>query len=175
MSWRDLLPGDNHIIVLTYCKLWYIISMTLKWIQHLGSCMAMNKWIRSTIIVTVAIIILPSICSARGTRHVINWPYGHLGPVYVQVYDIRCNPPYELLDQFKVWVTWDGQTACYDIGNRGTYLLKLYKNAYGKGPTMIWGNAASFRIRYSLAPPWIWTGWTSLTNHSSQTRFHTDS
>jgi hypothetical protein len=100
-------------------------------------------------------VVLPSVCSARGTRYVINWPLNYIGPVYVQVYDIRCNPPYELLDRFKVVVSWDDQTACYEIGNRGTYLLKFYKNATGKGPMIVFGNAASFRIRYSLCPPWI--------------------
>jgi hypothetical protein len=92
---------------------------------------------------------------ARGTRYMIQWPEGHVGPVYVQVYDIRCTPPYETLDNFKVWVSWDKETKSYVIGNNGTYLLKMYKYDYHKGPMIISGNASSFRIRYSLVPPWI--------------------
>lgn len=92
---------------------------------------------------------------SRGTRYFINWPEGHIGPVYVQVYDIRVNPPYERLDNFKVWVTWGDQTKCYDIGNRGTYTLQMYKYDYCKGPMIVSGNASSFKIRYSLVPPWI--------------------
>jgi len=75
--------------------------------------------------------------------------------VYVQVYDIRCNPPYEVLDRFRVWVTWDKETKCYDIGNIGVYTLKFYKYKYDKTPMIISGNAASFKIRYMLCPPWI--------------------
>lgn len=115
----------------------------------------MKKWIRCAIVLALITIVFPCVCMARGTRYVINWPYGHIGPVYVQVYDIWCNPPYELPDRFKVWVNWDDQTACYDVGNRGTYLLKFYKNAFAKGPMIISGNSAGFRIRYSLTPPWI--------------------
>lgn len=92
---------------------------------------------------------------ARGTRYFIAWPSYHLGPVYVQIYDIQCNPPYETLDRFQIWVTWDGQTACYKVGNVGTYLFKFYKHEYHKGPMIVFGNAASFRVRYSLSPPWI--------------------
>ncbi|MBM3298725.1 MAG: hypothetical protein FJY85_02080, partial [Deltaproteobacteria bacterium] len=80
---------------------------------------------------------------------------GHIGPVFVQVYDIRYHFPFERLDNFKIWVTWGNQTKCYDIGNRGTYLLTLYKDQYCKGPMIISGNVASFRIRYSMVPPWI--------------------
>jgi hypothetical protein len=92
---------------------------------------------------------------ARGTRYFVNWPDAHSGPVYVQIYDIRVNPPYEVIDKFKVWVTWGNQTKCYEIGNYGYYTLKFYKNDYHKGPMIISGNAASFKIRYSLVPPWI--------------------
>ncbi len=87
----------------------------------------MSKWICRSIVLAIFIVVLPILASARGTRYFITWPEGYVGPVYVQVFDIRCNPPYTLLDRFKVWVTWDNQTKCYDIGNRGTYLLKFYK------------------------------------------------
>ncbi len=63
--------------------------------------------------------------------------------------------PYELLDRFKVWVSWDKETKCYDLGNRGTYLLQMYKYDHCKGPMIISGNCASFQIRYSMTPPWI--------------------
>jgi hypothetical protein len=115
----------------------------------------MSKWICRSIVLASIIIILPILSWARGTRYFINWPEGYVGPVYVQVFDIRCNPPYTLLDRFKVWVTWDNQTKCYDIGNRGTYTLKFYKYEHCKGPMMVSGNGSSFRIRYSMTPPWI--------------------
>lgn len=115
----------------------------------------MKKWICCTALVAAIIATLPAISSARGTRYFIDWPAGHIGPVYVQVYDIRCNIPYELLDRFKVWVTWGKETKCYEIGNRGTYTLMFYKYHYRPGPMIVSGNAASFRIRYSLVPPWI--------------------
>lgn len=115
----------------------------------------MKKWTLRTLVVALAIMLLPSLASARGTRYIIAWPDGHVGPVFVQVYDIRCNPPYELLDEFKVWVTWGNQTKCYNIGNRGTYLLTFYKDQYCKGPMIVSGTASSFKIRYSLVPPWI--------------------
>jgi hypothetical protein len=115
----------------------------------------MNKWSRCLILAALIVIILPTMSMAKGTRYFITWPYGHIGPVYVQVYDISCNPPYELLDRFKIWVTWDRKTACYDIGNQGNYLLKFYKYEHNKGPMIVSGNAASFRVRYSLVPPWI--------------------
>ncbi len=107
------------------------------------------------LIAAILVIALPALCSARGTRYIINWPEGHIGPVYVQVYDIRCMPPFEVVDRFKVWVTWGKHTKCYEIGNRGTYVLMFYKYDHCPGPMVISGNAASFRIRYSLCPPWI--------------------
>jgi hypothetical protein len=106
-------------------------------------------------IIAVLIIALPAVSAARGTRYFVNWPKGHIGPVYVQVYDIRTTEPIELLDRFKVWVTWDNETKCYDIGNIGVYTLKFYKYQYDKGPMIISGNGQSFKIRYSLTPPWI--------------------
>ncbi|MFH1113259.1 MAG: hypothetical protein V1792_05005 [Pseudomonadota bacterium] len=115
----------------------------------------MKKWIKRIVLVTLAVILLPTVSSARGTRYFVNWPEGHIGPVFVQVYDIVCYPPYQLLDNFKIWVTWGNQTKCYEIGNRGTYLLKFYKDQYCEGPMIISGNASSFRIRYSINPPWI--------------------
>jgi len=115
----------------------------------------MNKWIWRTLIITLTLLVLPTISSARGTRYFINWPAGHVGLVYVQVYDIRCYPPYETRDNFKVWVTWGCQTKCYKIGNRGTYLLQFFKDQYNKGPMIISGNASSFKVRYSMVPPWI--------------------
>ena len=117
--------------------------------------MEMKKWILSSALIAVMALSLPAISSARGTRYFINWPEGHIGPVYVQVFDIRCNNPYEVLDRFKVWVTWGNKTKCYEIGNRGTYTLKFYKYHYHTGPMIVSGNASSFKIRYSLAPPWI--------------------
>jgi hypothetical protein len=112
---------------------------------------------RIWIIAVLALIVmaLPTASMARGTRYFIKWPEGHIGPVFVQIYDIRPTPPYELLDRFKVWITWGKETKCFDIGNRGTYTLQLYKYDYCKGPMIISGNASSFRIRYSLVPPWI--------------------
>ena len=115
----------------------------------------MNKWICRLVVAAAIAAIIPAVAWAHGTRYVINWPAGHVGPVYVQIFDIRCHAPYELLDQFKVWVTWDKGTKCYEIGNRGTYLLSFYKYENCKGPMIISGNASSFRIRYSIAPPWI--------------------
>lgn len=115
----------------------------------------MKRWICRLVFVGLLAVVLPVICAARGTRYIINWPKGHIGPVYVQVYDIRAHPPFELVDRFKVWVTWDKQTKCYDIGNWGTYTLKFYKYDYHKCPMIISGNGSSFRIRYSLCPPWI--------------------
>jgi uncharacterized protein (DUF2141 family) len=115
----------------------------------------MKKRIKLILLALALIALLPTLSQARGTRYVINWPEGYVGPVYVQVYDIRCTFPYELLDEFKVWVTWDCMTKCYKIGNRGTYLLSFYKDKNCKGPMVISGNASSFRIRYSMAPPWI--------------------
>ena len=97
----------------------------------------------------------PSGGISRGTQYSIAWPEGHVGPVYVQIYDIRFTPPYELLEDFKVWVTWGNKTKCYDIGNRGVYTLKLYKYDYCTEPMIVSGNVASFKIRYSLCPPWI--------------------
>lgn len=104
---------------------------------------------------TLIVLCLPVLSWPRGTQYLINWPANHTGPVYVQIYDIRCYEPYELEDRFKVWVTWGDQTKCYDIGNRGTYVLKLYKYDYYRGPMIIAGRASSFKIRYSLVPPWI--------------------
>jgi len=115
----------------------------------------MRRWISRLILCTLILASIPSLSAARGTRYFVNWPENHIGLVYVQVYDIRCYEPYELLDRFKVWVTWDNQTKCYDIGNRGTYLLTFYKYQHCKSPMIISGNAASFKIRYSLVPPWI--------------------
>jgi len=115
----------------------------------------MSKWICRLVVAAAIVTIIPAVAWPRGTRYVINWPAGHVGPVYVQIFDIRCNPPYELLDRFKVWVTWDKHTKCYKIGNRGTYLLTFYKYANCKGPMIISGNGTSFRIRYSMSPPWI--------------------
>jgi len=117
--------------------------------------MTMKRWICLAVFTALVIFALATVCFARGTRYLINWPDGHVGPVYVQVYDIRVNPPYEYIDRFKVWVTWGNQTKCYDIGNWGTYTLEFYKYQHCKGPMIVSGNAASFRIRYSLTPPWI--------------------
>jgi hypothetical protein len=115
----------------------------------------MKKWLCGTALVAVLVMFFAGLSWARGTRYTINWPKPYVGPVYVQVHDIRCNAPWQLLDKFKVWVTWGKQTKCYDIGNRGTYLLKMYKHEYCKGPMIITGNGSSFRIRYSLTPPWL--------------------
>jgi hypothetical protein len=115
----------------------------------------MKKWISRSAVLALILLMIPAASWARGTRYFINWPENHVGPVYVQVYDIRCHPPFELVDRFKVWVTWGDETKCYDIGNRGTYTLTLYKYPKCKGPMMVSGNIASFRIRYSLCPPWI--------------------
>ncbi len=115
----------------------------------------MKKRICLWIAVIILILTLPALTWARGTRYLINWPEEHIGLVYVQIYDIRCILPYELLDDFKVWVTWGKQTKCYQIGNQGTYVLQFYKYENCKGPMIISGNAHSFKIRYSLAPPWI--------------------
>lgn len=115
----------------------------------------MAKWIPRLVLLALIVAVFPASSLARGTRYFINWPENHIGPVYVQVYDIRCYRPYELLDRFKVWVTWDKQTKCYEVGNRGTYTLKFYKYEHCKSPMIISGTASSFRIRYSLVPPWI--------------------
>ena len=103
----------------------------------------------------IFVIALPALCCARGTRYIIDWPEGYIGPVYVQVFDIRCTPPYTVLDKFKVWVTWGKHTKCYEIGNRGVYVLQFYKYENAPGPMIISGNGQSFRIRYSICPPWI--------------------
>ncbi|MFC1835029.1 hypothetical protein ACFL2Q_09870 [Thermodesulfobacteriota bacterium] len=115
----------------------------------------MRKWYSKLIIVGIILVTIPATAFARGTRYMVKWPKGHIGPVYVQVYDIRCSEPFEVWDRFKVWVTWDQETKCYDIGNLGVYTIKMYKYDYNKGPMIISGNAASFKIRYSLCPPWI--------------------
>ncbi len=115
----------------------------------------MKKLLCHSLITALIITALPVVSSARGTRYFIDWPENHIGPVYVQVYDIRCNFPFEKLDRFRVWVTWGDKTKCYDIGNIGTYTLKFYKYAHSPSPMIISGNAASFKIRYSLCPPWI--------------------
>lgn len=115
----------------------------------------MKRWMTALFVIILTVALLSTVCWARGTRYVINWPEGHIGPVFVQVYDIRCCWPYQKLDNFKVWVTWGLQTKCYEIGNRGTYLLKFYKDQYYEGPMVLSGNASSFKIRYSIAPPWI--------------------
>jgi hypothetical protein len=117
--------------------------------------MDMKKWIPRSLAVALILVAIPVLCWARGTRYMINWPEQHIGPVFVQVYDIRCNNPYEVVDKFKIWVTWGNQTKCYDIDNRGTYNLQFYKYDHSKGPMIVSGNASSFRIRYSLVPPWI--------------------
>jgi hypothetical protein len=115
----------------------------------------MKRWIWISLFTAVTVIGFPVVSAAKGTRYFIDWPKGHIGPVFVQVYDIRCNPPFEKLDRFKVWVTWDKETKCYEIGNWGTYTLQFYKYDYHKCPMIISGTAASFKIRYSLVPPWI--------------------
>lgn len=113
----------------------------------------MRKWLSRLMAIALLVLILPTFSYARGTRYFINWPKGHIGPVFVQVYDIRCNYPFELTERFKVWVTWGNQTKCYDIGNLGTYTIMLYKYKHHKGPMIISGNASSFKIRYSMIPP----------------------
>jgi hypothetical protein len=115
----------------------------------------MKKRLYLILVIGFLMISVPGPASARGTRYFVNWPAGHIGPVYVQIYDIRCNPPYELLDRFRVWVTWENETKCYDIENRGSYTLKLYKYRHQTCPMIISGIAASFKIRYSMVPPWI--------------------
>ncbi len=115
----------------------------------------MHKWFSRLLILAIIALMLPSLSHARGTRYFVDWPEGHIGPVYVMVYDIRCNPPFQVLDRFKVWVTWGHNTKCYEIGNQGSYVLKFYKDEYCKGPMIISANASSFRIRYGIAPPWI--------------------
>jgi hypothetical protein len=115
----------------------------------------MKPWVWRATLLLLILLVIPSLSFARGTRYMIKWPEGHIGPVYVQVYDIRCNFPYTLLDRFKVWVTWGDKTKCYDIGNLGTYNLQFYKDHNCTGPMIISGNCDSFRIRYSLCPPWI--------------------
>jgi hypothetical protein len=117
--------------------------------------MNMKKWIARLIVIALVVLCIPVSSWPRGTEYNIQWPENHVGPVYVQVYDVRCYAPYELLEQFKVWVTWGNQTKCYQVGNRGTYVLKFYKYPYHKGPMILVGNASSFKIRYSLCPPWI--------------------
>ncbi len=115
----------------------------------------MKAAICKIVIVCTMFLIIPNMSEARGTRYVIDWPEGHYGPVYVQVYDIRVNPPYTLADRFKVWVTWGNQTKCYEIDNYGSYWLKFYKYDHCTGPMIVSGLASSFKIRYSIAPPWI--------------------
>lgn len=115
----------------------------------------MKKWICLFVIAALMGALIAGLAYARGTRYLIKWPTDHIGPVYVQVYDIKCNPPYERLEEFRVWVTWEKQTKCYRIGNRGSYTLKFYKYDRCKGPMIVSGNAASFKVRYSLCPPWI--------------------
>jgi hypothetical protein len=106
-------------------------------------------------IIAILSLALPALLSARGTRYFINWPKDYIGPVYVVVYDIKCHPPYERQDKFTIWVTWGDKTKAYKIGNRGNYTLKFYKYERCDGPMIVSGNAAWFRIRYSMTPPWI--------------------
>ena len=114
----------------------------------------MKRWKWRLMILVLVLAMIPAVSWARGTRYVIDWPENYVGPVYVQVFDIRCMPPYEYVDRFKVWVTWGKETKCYEIGNWGTYTLEFYKYDFCKGPMLVSGNAASFKIRYSLNPPW---------------------
>ncbi len=115
----------------------------------------MTKRVFLIAVLAFGVLFFPALGSARGTKYFINWPQPYIGPVYVQIYDIRCNTPYELLDRFCVWITWGNKTKRYDIGNSGTYTLQLYKYEHHTGPMIVAGNAASFRIRYSICPPWI--------------------
>ena len=115
----------------------------------------MKKWICVAVILVVMVTAFSALCWARGTRYLIDWPKQYIGPVYVQVYDIRVTPPIELLEKFTVWVTWGDQTKAYVIGNRGTFMLKMYKFDYCRGPMIISGNASSFKVRYGMVPPWI--------------------
>jgi hypothetical protein len=115
----------------------------------------MRKRLSRLLAIAILILILPSMSYARGTRYIINWPKGHIGPIYLQVFDIRCHRPFELIERFKVWVTWGKQTKCYDMGNYGVYTIMLYKYKHNPGPMIISGNAASFKIRYGMIPPWI--------------------
>ena len=115
----------------------------------------MKKWLTLTAVTALIVCLMPAISAARGTRYFINWPKDYIGPVYVQVYDIRVTPPYSLIERSKVWVTWGDKTKCYEIGNWGTYTLKFYKYDRSPCPMIISGPMACFRIRYSMAPPWI--------------------
>lgn len=115
----------------------------------------MKKRLVLFVVLAMIVITIPAALYARGTRYFITWPEGHIGPVYVQIYDIRCNVPYERVEDFRVWVTWDDETKCYELGNRGTYTLKFYKYDHKKCPMIISGLASSFKIRYSMVPPWI--------------------
>jgi hypothetical protein len=107
------------------------------------------------IILLIVLVAWPSLAGALGTAYVIHWPQNHVGPVYVQVHEISCTPPYELTDRFTVHVTWGDRTVCYPIGNTGTYVFQFYKYDNTTGPMIVAGNCSSFRIRYSLVPPWI--------------------
>jgi hypothetical protein len=107
------------------------------------------------IISLMVLVVWPPLAGAMGTAYAINWPENHVGPVYVQVHEISCTPPYELTDRFMLYITWEGRTVCYPIGNTGTYVFQFYKYENTKGPMIVAGNCSSFRIRYSLVPPWI--------------------
>jgi hypothetical protein len=115
----------------------------------------MKKRLSYCLLLALILAVIPTLSQARGTRYFINWPTNHIGPVYVQIYDMQFTNPYEYVDNFKVWVTWDCQTKCYDVGTFGTFTLKFYKYEHCKGPMIITGNTSTFKIRYSLCPPWI--------------------
>ncbi len=115
----------------------------------------MKKWICAALIAALMVTAFAVLSWARGTRYIINWPKPYIGPVYVQVYDIRVNNPYTVLEKATVWVTWGKQTKAFFLGNRGSYTLKMYKHEYCRGPMILSGNVASFKIRYSMTPPWI--------------------
>lgn len=115
----------------------------------------MRKIILASLVIVIMISYFCALSWARGTRYLINWPKPYIGPVYVQVYDVRFNPPITNQSEFKIWVTWGKKTKAYEFGNRGSYLIKMYKYEYCDGPMIVSGNAASFKIRYSMTPPWI--------------------
>jgi len=107
------------------------------------------------LIISIVFAMGPPLAGAMGTAYVIHWPENHVGPVYVQVYGVKCTPPYERTDKFVIHVTWEDKTRVYPIGNTGTYVFQFYKYPDTRGPMTVAGNCSSFSIRYSLVPPWI--------------------
>ena len=62
----------------------------------------MKKRLSYCLLLAVILTVVPTLSQARGTRYFVNWPTNHIGPVYVQIYDMQFTNPYEYVDNFNV-------------------------------------------------------------------------